>query len=46
MLYDFTGEDFDESKINKDIDLLTASEMYNNEINPNIKKEKDTGFDS
>jgi hypothetical protein len=20
--------------------------MYNNEINPNIKKEKDTGFDS
>lgn len=44
MLYSLTGEDFDNTKINKDIELLTASEMYNSAVNPNIKS-KDTEDD-
>jgi hypothetical protein len=41
MLYNLTWEDFDETKIDKDIDLLTASEAYNTEVNPNLKAAKD-----
>jgi hypothetical protein len=44
MLYTVTWEDFDETKANKWADLLSASEMYNNETNPNLKssdKEED-----
>lgn len=37
MLFNLTGEDFENTKINKDIELLTASEMYNTAVNPNIK---------
>lgn len=46
MIYDLTWEDFDDRKVAWDIDLLTASEMYNNEINPNLKEknEKDFGW--
>lgn len=46
MIYDLTGEDFDDKKVAWDIDLLTASEMYNNEINPNLKEKnsKDYGW--
>jgi hypothetical protein len=46
MIYEITWEDFDEKEVNKDVDILTASEMYNNEINPNLKQEdKDMGFE-
>lgn len=41
MLYDLTWEDFDETKVNKDVDLLTATEVYNNETNPNLKGKKE-----
>jgi len=41
ILYDLTGEDFDETKIDKDIDLLTASEAYNTGANPNLKKKSE-----
>lgn len=46
MLYDLTWDDFDESKINSDIDLITKSELYNNQTNPNLKwaKEEDDWF--
>lgn len=37
MLYELTGEDFDTSKINKDIDILTAAESYNSMSNPKLK---------
>lgn len=37
MLFNLTGEDFENTKINKDIELLTASEMYNTSVNPNVK---------
>lgn len=38
MLYDLTWEDYDNSKINKDIDLLSSIESYNTSWNPNLKK--------
>lgn len=40
MLYDLTWEDYDNSKINKDIDLLSSIESYNTSWNPNLKKSK------
>lgn len=40
MLYDLTWEDVDNSKINKDIDLLASIESYNTSWNPNLKKSK------
>ena len=45
MLYNLTWEDFDETKIDKDIDLLTASEAYNTEVNPNLNKNEKDDFD-
>ena len=38
MLYDLTWEDYDNSKINKDIDLLASIESYNTKWDPNLKK--------
>lgn len=40
MLYDLTWEDYDQSRIDKDIDLLTATENYNSVSNPNLKSWK------
>jgi len=40
MLYDLTGEDFDQSKINKDIDMLSAVESYNTISNPKLKAQR------
>lgn len=37
LLYDLTWEDFDNEKINKDIDILTAAESYNSQSNPKLK---------
>lgn len=46
MLYEFTGQDYEEAKINSDIDLLTSAELYNSQTNPNLssKKDDDDGF--
>lgn len=47
MLYDLTWEDYDQNKIDKDIDLLSAVESYNSSTNPNLKtwkKEEDDGL--
>ena len=40
MLYDLTWEDVDNSRINKDIDLLSSIESYNTKWDPNLKKSK------
>jgi len=40
MLYDLTGEDVDNNKVNKDIDMLSAMEQYNTSSNPNLKTNK------
>lgn len=40
MLYNLTWEDFDNDKINKDIDLISAVESYNSKTNPNLKSSK------
>lgn len=40
MLYDLTWEDYEQSKIDKDVDLLSAVEQYNNTTNPNLKASK------
>jgi hypothetical protein len=45
MIYDLTWEDFDDNKVNQDIDMLTASEMYNTEINPKLKSDKKDEID-
>lgn len=37
MLYDLTWEDYEQNKIDKDIDLLSAVESYNSSTNPNLK---------
>ena len=36
MLYELTGEDFDQNRINSTIDTLSASEAYNTKTNPNL----------
>lgn len=37
MLEDLTGEDYESKKVNKAADVLSASESYNSNANPNIK---------
>lgn len=47
MLYDLTWEDYEQNKIDKDIDLLSAVESYNSSTNPNMKstkKQEDDGL--
>lgn len=47
MLYDLTWEDYEQNKIDKDIDLLSAVESYNSSTNPNLKtwkKQEDDGL--
>lgn len=46
LIYDLSWEDFDATNIDRNIDMLTASEMYNNEINPNLKEAKQDPFAS
>ena len=45
MLYDLTWEDVDNSRINKDIDLLSSIESYNTKWDPNFKKSKSSNED-
>jgi hypothetical protein len=45
MLYELTGEDYDQSRINSNIDTLSASEAYNSKANPNLNiKDKEEEF--
>ena len=40
MLYNLTWEDYEQEKINKDADMLSAVEQYNSVSNPNLKTPK------
>ena len=42
MLSDLTGEDYDSKKVEKQSDILSAAESYNNNSNPNIKKREES----
>lgn len=42
MLSDLTGEDYDSKKVDKQSDILSAAESYNNNSNPNIKKREES----
>ena len=45
LLYDLTGSNFDQDNINSDIDTLSASEAYNNKLNPKLNDNKTDEFE-
>lgn len=46
MLYNLTWEDYEQDKINKDADILSAVEQYNTTTNPNLKTSKKENNDT
>lgn len=41
LLEDFTWEDFESAKLEKDTDILAAADKYNTSVNPNMKANKE-----
>jgi hypothetical protein len=42
---EFTGNDFEKDKIDKETDILSATSLYNSNSNPNLKLKKDNDIE-